>query len=43
MAEIKLGRWGELVHSGHKWEQTAGAMFLQPAINVLVRTAEIML
>jgi hypothetical protein len=43
MAEIKLGRGWELAHSGHTWEQTAAAIFLQPLVEFLVRTGEIML
>lgn len=43
MAEIKLGRGWEIAHVGHTWNQTAAAMFLQPAVNVVVRIGEIML
>jgi hypothetical protein len=43
MAEIKLGRGWELAHSGHTWEQTGAAIFVQPLITILARTAELML
>ena len=43
MAEIKLGRNLELAHSGHTWEQTVAAIFVQPLVNFFIRTAEIML
>lgn len=43
MAEVKLGRGWELAHSGHTWEQTGAAIFLQPLVAFLVRTGELML
>ncbi len=43
MAEIKLWGGWEVAHSGHTWEQTGQAIFLQPLVAILARTGEIML